>query len=121
MIIPSEMNYREHCEDNGVGCAKHSPTLRLVLSPGCASWMVDEDCPGLRCVWPAAIERHTCDDPGLLDAEYATQLRRMGLAYAWLLDTRLPMRGRFALLRRIWKAEKLRAKGKIVAGKTVEI
>jgi hypothetical protein len=45
----------------------------------------------------------------------------MGLAYAWLLDTTLPMRGRFAILRRIWKAEKLRAKGKIVAGKKVEI
>jgi hypothetical protein len=121
MIGPSEMNSRKHCEDNGVGCAKHPPTLRLVLSPGCASWMVDEDCPGLRCVWPAMIERHTHDDPGLLDAEYTAQLRRMGLAYAWLLDTRLPMRSRFALLRRIWKAEKLRAKGKIVAGKTVEI
>jgi hypothetical protein len=45
----------------------------------------------------------------------------MGLAYAWLLDTRLPMRGRFALLRRVWKAEKLRANGKIAAGKKVEI
>lgn len=109
------------CHDNGVGCAKHAPSMRLVLAPGAASWSIDEDCPGLRCVWPASIERHTHDDPRLLDPENAAQLRRMGLTYAWLLDTRLPMRGRFALLRRIWKAEKLRAKGKIVAGKKVEI
>lgn len=109
------------CHENGVGCGKHAPTMRLVLSPGCARWMVDEDCPGLRCVWPAMIERHTHDDPDLLHPENAWQLQQMGLTYAWLLDTRLPMRSRFAILRRIWKAEKLRARGKIVAGKKVEI
>lgn len=109
------------CHDNGVGCGKHAPSMRLVIQSGIASWEVDEDCPGLRCVWPASIERHTHDDPGLLDPENAVQLKRMGLAYAWLLDTRLSMRSRVARLRRIWKAEKLRARGKIVNGEKVEI
>ena len=111
------MSTPEHCDDDGKGgCVKHPPTMRLEVyndpkhgAPHQWYWLVDQDCPSLRCSWPARV------DYGIPLLALGQQVESMAVAYSWLLIPGLNMERR---LRRIRAAEKLRAKGKVTPGVT---
>jgi len=107
----------EHCDDDGKGgCTKHPPTmcLHVYSDPGTDlptmwHWLMDQDCPGHRCSWPARV------DYGIPFAAVGAQVQSMADAYNWLLRPKLNMQRR---LRRLRAAEKLRANGKVTPGVT---
>lgn len=106
----------EHCDDDGKGgCKKHPPTMCLVVTDaGLASvshWLLDEECPGLRCYWPARVQ------DGMPFSLVPSQAQSMAMAYNEMLRSDLNLtRG----LRRVRAAEKLRAKGKVTPGVVFE-
>ncbi len=86
------------CEEDGKGgCKKHPPTIRLTQFQ---YWLLDEDCPGRRVLWPALQYE---PNAGALNQSAAE-------AYYYLIDPKYSYRFKNRILKRVQEAEKLRAK-----------
>jgi hypothetical protein len=86
------------CEEDGKGgCKKHSPTIRLTQFQ---YWLLDEDCPGRRVLWPALQYEPNAGGLNQSAAE----------AYNYLIDPKYSYRFKNRILKRVQEAEKLRAK-----------
>ena len=107
------MSTPEHCDDDGKGgCAKHPPTMCLQVSPAMWHWLIDYDCPGRRCTWPAKMPSD------VIWEEFGAQTQSMARAYDFLLYPKANMKSIRRNLRRIRAAEKLRDKGKVTPSVT---
>ena len=86
------------CEEDGKGgCKKHPPTIRLTQFQ---YWLLDEDCPGRRVLWPALQYE---PNAGSLTQPAAE-------AYNYLIDPKYSYRFKNRILKRVQEAERLRAK-----------
>ena len=86
------------CEEDGKGgCKKHPPTIRLTQFQ---YWLLDENCPGRRVLWPALQYEPNAGGLNQSAAE----------AYNYLIDPKYSYRFKNRILKRVQEAEKLRAK-----------
>jgi len=93
------------CEEDGKGgCKKHPPTIRLTQFQ---YWLLDEDCPGRRVLWPALQYEPTSADAPKPSAHLPQSAAE---AYYYLIDPKYSYRFKNRILKRVQEAEKLRAK-----------
>jgi hypothetical protein len=87
-------------EDGKGGCKKHPPTIRLTQFQ---YWLLDEDCPGRRVLWPALQY-----EPSTAAPHHSVQ--SAAEAYYYLIDPKYSYRFKNRILKRVQEAETLRAK-----------